>query len=106
MYSTCIFNVPKTLNDGSKVSPEMRLEIMDELRRFGGWTVREVIGMWEGMVEESWEYEIDVLPERVDELRSVVESIGEKLGQEVMRFNPLPPTTQHIPIAKNRKPNS
>jgi hypothetical protein len=76
-------------------------------RQFGGWTpLGESSGSWknpevlfdETIDERSFRIEVAVLPERIDEFKEVVYSIGKTLKQKVMYFNIPEPSAYFMDI--------
>lgn len=76
-------------------------------RQFGGWTpLGESSGSWrnpdslfeEVIEEKSMRIEVAVLPERTNEFKEVVYSIGKSLKQKVMYFNIPEPSAYFMDI--------
>jgi hypothetical protein len=75
-------------------------------RQFGGWTpLGESSGSWtnpelpdETIEERSFRIEVAVLPEKVEEFKEVVYSIGKTLKQKMMYFNVPAPSAYFMVI--------
>lgn len=102
----CRFRLPLQYNDGTEVEPEKLVAIFQDLdRQFSGHTNHGVSqGSWEGQVEPMLTIEVAVSPNRLEEFRQVVYSIGKSLGQHAMYLDAPPPTVEIIPIDGIPKP--
>jgi hypothetical protein len=92
----CRFLVPVCYNNGSLIEPEKIIAIKSALdRKFGGYRiVAPQEGSWHGQVELTHEFEVDINPRRVSELRELVLQIGRELGQKAMYFDAPPPSVE------------
>ena len=85
---TCVFQLPRSYNDGVPVEREAESLIFDMLNQwFGGWTdLGTCKGCWQGVKERSRRIEVTVPRSRVRELRTLVHLFGQHIRQQEMYF--------------------
>lgn len=107
LYCPCRFRLPLQYNDGRRVEPEILVEIFQALtRQFGGYTpLGSAESDWgpQGGTEPTMGIEVAVAPHRVDELETVVISIGKRLGQLVMYFDAPAPSVKFLEIGDSEE---